>query len=73
MVEIRRSLTCTKAAELADMPHRNFMLLNPAFNQRMTFRRRASTGLLVPVQSPPRHFSAALAQAALRLERVQFI
>lgn len=59
-VEIKRQLDLHKAAELADMPTEDFMLLNPAFKQRMT-SPQGIYRLLIPVNRAEQ-FSAALAR-----------
>ncbi|MEH6500041.1 MAG: LysM peptidoglycan-binding domain-containing protein [Pseudoalteromonas distincta] len=69
-VEIRRQLDLHKAAELADMPTEDFMLLNPAFNQRMT-SPQGIYRLLVPVNRAEQ-FSAALAKLP-ETERVSYL
>lgn len=69
-VEIKRQLDLYKAAELADMPTEEFLLLNPAFKQRMT-SPQGIYRLLVPVNRAEQ-FSAALAQLP-ESERVSYL
>ncbi|WP_022962318.1 LysM peptidoglycan-binding domain-containing protein [Halopseudomonas pelagia] len=69
-VEIKRQLDLHKAAELADMPTEDFMLLNPAFKQRMT-SPQGIYRLLVPVNRAEQ-FSAALANLP-ESERVSYL
>lgn len=69
-VEIKRQLDLHKAAELADMPTDDFMLLNPAFKQRLT-SPQGIYRLLIPVDRAEQ-FSTALARLP-DSERVSFL
>ncbi|MFT6465680.1 LysM peptidoglycan-binding domain-containing protein [Halopseudomonas sp.] len=69
-VEIKRQLDLHKAAELAGMPTEDFMLLNPAFKQRMT-SPQGIYRLLVPVDRAEQ-FSTALARLP-ESERVSYL
>lgn len=68
-VEIDSQLDLHKAAELANMPTDDFMLLNPAFKQRTT-SPQGIYRLLVPVDRAEQ-FSAALARLPAN-ERVSY-